>query len=110
LHCGKAAVVLVGGWIFAGIGHSTVTVVNLYSIFVSVLGAILVLVVYHALSGAGPQNDLVLTRFSIASICSGSRKIPVWLAGARTVRVPDRCGLHKGRIAHPLVQEASSTV
>src|SRR4029077_6212305 len=42
---------LVGGWIFAAIGHSPVTGVNLYSIFVSVIGAILVLVVYHALSG-----------------------------------------------------------
>jgi uncharacterized membrane protein YeaQ/YmgE (transglycosylase-associated protein family) len=45
---------LVGGWIFSVIGHSGVTGVNLYSIFVSILGAILVLVVYHALShGSG---------------------------------------------------------
>jgi uncharacterized membrane protein YeaQ/YmgE (transglycosylase-associated protein family) len=42
---------MVGGWIFAAIGHSPVTGVNLYSIFVSVIGAILVLVVYHTLSG-----------------------------------------------------------
>jgi uncharacterized membrane protein YeaQ/YmgE (transglycosylase-associated protein family) len=41
---------LVGGWSFATVGHSPVTGVNLYSIFVSVLGAILVLIVYHALS------------------------------------------------------------
>jgi uncharacterized membrane protein YeaQ/YmgE (transglycosylase-associated protein family) len=45
---------LVGGWIFSVIGHSGVTGVNLYSIFVSILGAVLVLVVYHALShGSG---------------------------------------------------------
>src|SRR5580704_11790694 len=47
---------LVGGWIFAAIGHSPVTGVNLYSIFVSVIGAILVLVVYHALSGGGRRT------------------------------------------------------
>lgn len=41
----------VGGWIFAAVGHSPVTGVNLYSIFVSVIGAILVLVVFHALGG-----------------------------------------------------------
>jgi uncharacterized membrane protein YeaQ/YmgE (transglycosylase-associated protein family) len=44
---------LVGGWIFAAIGHSPVTGVNLYSILVSVNGAILVLIVYHALSRGG---------------------------------------------------------
>jgi len=47
---------LVGGWIFAAIGHSAVTGVNLYSIFVSVIGAILVLVVYHALSRGGRRT------------------------------------------------------
>ena len=47
---------LVGGWVFAAIGHSPVTGVNLYSIFVSVIGAILVLVVYHALSGGGRRT------------------------------------------------------
>lgn len=41
---------LFGGWIFAAIGHTGVTGVNLYSIFVSIIGAIVVLVVYHALS------------------------------------------------------------
>lgn len=41
---------LFGGWMFAAIGHSGVTGVNLYSIFVSVIGAIVVLAVYHALS------------------------------------------------------------
>jgi len=40
---------IVGGWIFATIGHSGVTGVNLYSILVSVAGAIAVLLVYHAI-------------------------------------------------------------
>jgi uncharacterized membrane protein YeaQ/YmgE (transglycosylase-associated protein family) len=47
---------LVGGWIFAALGHSPVTGVNLYSIFVSVVGAILVLVLYHALSRGGRRT------------------------------------------------------
>jgi uncharacterized membrane protein YeaQ/YmgE (transglycosylase-associated protein family) len=47
---------LFGGWIFAAIGHSPVTGVNLYSISVSVVGAILVLVVYHALSRSGRRT------------------------------------------------------
>jgi uncharacterized membrane protein YeaQ/YmgE (transglycosylase-associated protein family) len=40
---------IVGGWIFSVIGHSGVTGVNLYSVLVSVVGAIAVLVVYHAI-------------------------------------------------------------
>lgn len=40
---------IVGGWIFDMIGHSGVTGVNLYSILVSVIGAITVLLVYHAI-------------------------------------------------------------
>ena len=40
---------IVGGWLFSIIGHSPVTGLNLYSVFVSVVGAIVVLLVYHAL-------------------------------------------------------------
>jgi uncharacterized membrane protein YeaQ/YmgE (transglycosylase-associated protein family) len=40
---------IVGGWIFAAIDHSGPTGVNLYSILVSVIGAIAVLLVYHAI-------------------------------------------------------------
>ena len=39
---------LFGDWIFAAIGHSTVRGANLYSIIISAVGAILILVVYHA--------------------------------------------------------------
>jgi uncharacterized membrane protein YeaQ/YmgE (transglycosylase-associated protein family) len=39
---------VVGGWIFNQFGHSGVTGVNLYSTFVAVVGAVIVLVVYHA--------------------------------------------------------------
>jgi uncharacterized membrane protein YeaQ/YmgE (transglycosylase-associated protein family) len=39
----------VGGWLFSTFGHSGVTGFNLYSMFVAVVGAIVVLFVYHAL-------------------------------------------------------------
>ncbi len=37
-----------GGWIFSAIGGHGVNGVNLYSIFVAVIGAIVVLSIYHA--------------------------------------------------------------
>ncbi|HEX4197525.1 MAG TPA: GlsB/YeaQ/YmgE family stress response membrane protein [Caulobacteraceae bacterium] len=40
---------LVGGFLFNMLGHSGVTGINLYSIFVAVVGAVVVLFVYHAL-------------------------------------------------------------
>jgi uncharacterized membrane protein YeaQ/YmgE (transglycosylase-associated protein family) len=40
---------IVGGWIFSVVGHSGVTGINLYSVLVSVVGAIAVLFVYHAI-------------------------------------------------------------
>ena len=40
---------IVGGWLFNAVGHSGVTGLNIYSMFVAVIGAVVVLVVYHAL-------------------------------------------------------------
>src|ERR1700749_915295 len=40
---------LVGGFIFQALGHTGVTGINLYSIGVAVIGAIVVLLVYHAI-------------------------------------------------------------
>jgi uncharacterized membrane protein YeaQ/YmgE (transglycosylase-associated protein family) len=40
---------VVGGWVFSMFGAHGVTGVNLYSILVAAIGAILVLVIYHAL-------------------------------------------------------------
>ncbi|MGH7025243.1 MAG: GlsB/YeaQ/YmgE family stress response membrane protein [Caulobacteraceae bacterium] len=37
----------VGGWIFSFFGHSGVTGLNLYSLLVAVVGAIVVLLLYH---------------------------------------------------------------
>jgi uncharacterized membrane protein YeaQ/YmgE (transglycosylase-associated protein family) len=42
---------LVGGWLFNTMGQSGVTGLNLYSMLVAVVGAVIVLVVYHAIFG-----------------------------------------------------------
>ncbi len=38
---------LVGGYLFELVGHAGVTGFNLYSMFVAIIGAVVVLVVYH---------------------------------------------------------------
>ena len=40
---------VVGGWLFRMFGASGVTGLNIYSLFVAVIGAVLFLVLYHAL-------------------------------------------------------------
>ena len=40
---------VVGGWVFSLFGAQGVSGLNLYSLLVAVIGAILVLVIYHAL-------------------------------------------------------------
>jgi len=42
---------IVGGWIFSALGSSGVTGFNLWSLFVAVIGAVVVLVLYHAIFG-----------------------------------------------------------
>jgi uncharacterized membrane protein YeaQ/YmgE (transglycosylase-associated protein family) len=42
---------LVGGFIFDALGAVPVTGFNLYSLFVAVVGSVVVLVLYHALAG-----------------------------------------------------------
>jgi uncharacterized membrane protein YeaQ/YmgE (transglycosylase-associated protein family) len=39
---------VVGGWLFAKFGAVGVTGLNLYSLFVAVVGAVVVLLLYHA--------------------------------------------------------------
>ena len=41
----------VGGWLFNTFGQAGVTGLNLYSMLVAVVGAVVVLVVYHAIFG-----------------------------------------------------------
>jgi uncharacterized membrane protein YeaQ/YmgE (transglycosylase-associated protein family) len=44
---------VVGGWLFNTFGMSGVTGLNLYSLVVAVVGAVVVLVIYHALFRRG---------------------------------------------------------
>jgi len=39
----------VGGFVFNMLGHGGVSGINLYSIFVAVIGSVVVLVIYHAI-------------------------------------------------------------
>ena len=43
---------VVGGWLFSMFGASGVTGLNLYSLIVAVIGAVIVLVAYHAVKKA----------------------------------------------------------
>jgi uncharacterized membrane protein YeaQ/YmgE (transglycosylase-associated protein family) len=43
---------VVGGWLFSFFGAGGVTGVNLYSLVVAVVGAVLVLVIFHAIRRA----------------------------------------------------------
>ena len=40
---------VVGGWLFSALGASKVTGINFYSLLVSIVGAVIVLWVYHAI-------------------------------------------------------------
>jgi uncharacterized membrane protein YeaQ/YmgE (transglycosylase-associated protein family) len=42
---------IVGGYLFSLIGAQGVSGVNIYSMFVAVVGAIIVLVIYHSVTG-----------------------------------------------------------
>ena len=43
---------IVGGWLFAFVGKAGVSGLNLYSLLVAVVGSIVVLLVYHAVTRA----------------------------------------------------------
>ena len=43
---------VVGGWLFHLFGMSGVTGLNIYSLIVAVIGALVVLVIYHAIRGS----------------------------------------------------------
>jgi uncharacterized membrane protein YeaQ/YmgE (transglycosylase-associated protein family) len=43
---------VVGGWLFRTVGASGVTGLNIYSLVVAVIGAIVVLLIYHAVRRA----------------------------------------------------------
>jgi uncharacterized membrane protein YeaQ/YmgE (transglycosylase-associated protein family) len=45
-----------GGWLFNQFGQPGVTGLNLWSFAVAVVGAVIILVLYHAISGRGAQR------------------------------------------------------
>jgi uncharacterized membrane protein YeaQ/YmgE (transglycosylase-associated protein family) len=47
---------VVGGWLFSFFGAREVTGFNLYSLIVAIVGAVVVLLIYHAFTGARPAN------------------------------------------------------
>jgi uncharacterized membrane protein YeaQ/YmgE (transglycosylase-associated protein family) len=47
---------VVGGWLFNVFGMAGVTGLNIWSFIVSILGAVVFLVVYHAIIGAGTRR------------------------------------------------------
>lgn len=47
---------LIGGWLFHLFGAAGVTGLNLYSLLVAVIGAVVLLVVYHAIAGRGSRS------------------------------------------------------
>lgn len=47
---------VVGGFLFNQFGASGVTGLNLYSLLVAIVGAVVVLFVYHALAGRGRRS------------------------------------------------------
>ncbi len=49
---------VIGGWLFNTFGMAGVTGFNLWSVLVAVIGAVLFLVIYHAIIGAGTRRAL----------------------------------------------------
>jgi len=47
---------LAGGWLFSQIGQPGVTGLDLWSLIVAVIGAVVVLVLYHAITGRAPRR------------------------------------------------------
>jgi len=46
---------VVGGWLFSVFGMAGVSGLNIYSVVVAVIGAVVVLFAYHAISGRKPS-------------------------------------------------------
>jgi uncharacterized membrane protein YeaQ/YmgE (transglycosylase-associated protein family) len=47
---------LAGGWLFQQFGQPGATGSNLWSLIVAVVGAVVLLVLYHAITGRGPRH------------------------------------------------------
>jgi uncharacterized membrane protein YeaQ/YmgE (transglycosylase-associated protein family) len=50
---------VVGGWVFSAVGSTGMTGFNLWSVFVAVVGSVIVLMLYHAfMRPHGPQSPV----------------------------------------------------
>ena len=49
---------LIGGWLFAFFGAHEVMGFDLYSLIVAIVGAVVVLLIYHGLTGTRPAGRL----------------------------------------------------
>ncbi|MEP6572439.1 MAG: GlsB/YeaQ/YmgE family stress response membrane protein [Gemmatimonadota bacterium] len=49
---------VVGGWLFRSFGSAGVTGFNVWSLVVAIVGAVVVLVLYHAVAGSGSRRTL----------------------------------------------------
>jgi uncharacterized membrane protein YeaQ/YmgE (transglycosylase-associated protein family) len=49
---------IVGGWVFHFFGSAGVTGLNVWSVVVAVLGAVLLLFIWHAIRRSGPRPTL----------------------------------------------------
>ncbi|HEY0053443.1 MAG TPA: GlsB/YeaQ/YmgE family stress response membrane protein [Caulobacteraceae bacterium] len=47
---------IVGGWLFNMFGSSGVTGLNIWSFIVAIIGAVVVLIIYHAITGRGRRT------------------------------------------------------
>jgi len=63
-----------GGWLFNTFGASGVTGLNIYSILVSVVGAVVVLFLYHALTWRTGRTRLLEIGLSSVTLSRGDRK------------------------------------
>jgi uncharacterized membrane protein YeaQ/YmgE (transglycosylase-associated protein family) len=48
----------VGGFLFSFVGATPITGFNIYSIIVAVIGAVVVLFIYHAVAGRGTRSTI----------------------------------------------------
>ena len=80
----------VGGGLFHLVGHVGVTGFNLWSVFVSVIGAIVVLVAYHALTGG--RTSTAAKVLTPGALGNGKRYRSIHVGPTRALRCSKKVG------------------
>ena len=65
---------LVGGWLFNIFGAAGVTGFNLWSLLVAVIGAMVVLVIYHAIRGSARRGPATIGLAGLRQASAGRRR------------------------------------